>query len=93
MIAEQDTQIILYMHKSACRCVSGSIFPNIQNQVGITDIIDKVRRAKKVDDKNLFVASRIPTGDDENNAYRRIEKFAEELRIDECINIKVALQH
>ncbi len=59
-------------------------FPNIQNQKGLKEIIDKVRGANKVDDKNiLFVASRIPTGDDENNVLsKRIEKFADELQIE-----------
>ena len=60
-------------------------FPNIQNQIGVEDIIGKVRTFEQVSNERiLFVASRLPTGDDENLILEHnMERFANKLKVHE----------
>ena len=56
-------------------------FPNEQNLVGLQDILKRIRGQKSINDDNLiFVASRVPPGDDEAEILgKNIQRFERDL--------------
>ena len=58
-------------------------FPNEQNLVGLQDILKRIRIQKSINDDNLiFVASRVPPGDDEAEILgKNIKRFERDLLV------------
>lgn len=58
-------------------------FPNIQNLQGLEGFVRDIRKSKTIDEENIrFIASRLPTGDDENQILETmIEEFRKRLSI------------
>ena len=58
-------------------------YPNDQNLIGLQEVLSDLRKNQSVDEKNIkFVASRIPTGDDESQILEnKISLFQDKLAI------------